>query len=384
MLDRARAIQDQLTAWRRDIHSHPELGFQEARTSALVAEQLSALGYRVRAAVGRTGVVGERGAGHPIVALRADMDALPIQEASDVAYASRTPGVMHACGHDCHTAILLGVARLLSEEDFPGTLRLLFQPAEETQDDEGKSGAQRMIEDGAIDGVDLALALHVDAQTPVGKITLAAGRINAGVDAFEATITGRGGHGAYPHLAVDPILIAGHVILALHGIVSRRIHPRDPAVISIGTIHGGKAGNVIPQHVRIKGTIRYTEVEVQEKLHAEIDRAFQIAQTLGGDYALTIDRGYPPMVNSQEAVDLVRQVAEDLLGAENIKPRRQEMGAEDFGYFSAISSGAMFNLGCRIEGDERFHHHPRFDVDERCLPIGAAILARAALHRLRG
>jgi len=384
MLDRARAIQDQLTAWRRVIHSHPELGFQETRTAALVAEQLSALGYRVRTAVGRTGVVGERGAGHPLVALRADMDALPIQEASDVAYASRTPGVMHACGHDCHTAILLGVAKLLSEEDFPGTLRLLFQPAEETQDDDGKSGAQRMIEDGVIEDVDLVLALHVDANTAVGKITLAAGPISAGVDAFQATITGQGGHGAYPHLAIDPIHIAGHVILALHAIVSRRIHPCDPAVISVGSIHGGEAGNVIPQQVQMRGTIRYTEVEVQEQLHAEIERALQVAQTLGGDCALNLERGYPPMANAPEAVDLIGQVAEEMLGATSIKLRRQEMGAEDFGYFSRLSTGAMFGLGCRIDGDERYHHHPRFDVDERCLPIGVAILAQAALRRLHG
>ncbi|MGD2148817.1 MAG: amidohydrolase [Anaerolineae bacterium] len=384
MLERARAIQDHLTAWRRDIHSHPELGFQETRTATLVAEQLSAMGYRVRTGVGRTGVVGEHGAGHPIVALRADMDALPIQETSDVPYVSRTPGVMHACGHDCHTAILLGVAKLLSKEDFPGTLRLLFQPAEEIQDDEGKSGAQRMIEDGAIEDVDLVLALHVDANTPVGTVTLGAGSVNAGVDAFQATIAGRGGHGAYPHLTVDPIHIAAHAILALHAIVSRRIHPRDPAVISVGSIHGGEAGNVIPQQVQMRGTIRYTEVEVRERLHAEIERALQITQTMGADYTLTIERGYPPMVNAPEAVDLVSQVAEAMLGADNVNLRQQEMGAEDFGYFSRLSSGAMFWLGCRIEGDERYHHHPRFDVDERCLPIGAAMLAQATLRRLRG
>jgi amidohydrolase len=384
MLERARAIEERLIAWRRDIHSHPELGFEEIRTAALVAERLQELGYDVRAGVGGTGVIGERGAGHPIVAIRADMDALPIQEANDVPYASQTPGVMHACGHDCHTAIVLGVATLLSKETFPGALRFLFQPAEEIEDQEGKSGAQRMIEQHAMEGVDMVLALHVDSSIPVGDIAIRAGSVSAGVDSFHVAIIGRGGHGAYPHRVVDPIHIGGHVILALHGIVSRRIHPGDKAVISIGAIHGGEADNVIPQQVKMSGTIRYTEGEVQEQIHAEMEQALQIAQAMGGDYTLEIDVGPPPMVNAPQAVELLSQVAADLLGAEHVRSGRQEMGAEDFGYFSSLAEGAMFRLGCRIEEDERNHHHPRFDVDERCLPIGTAVLAEAALRRLRG
>jgi amidohydrolase len=384
MLARARDIKGQLTAWRRDFHMHPELGFQEERTAASVAAALEDLGYRVRTGVGRTGVVAERGQGLPIVAIRADMDALPIQEANDVPYASRTPGVMHACGHDCHTAIALGVAMLLSQEPFPGTVRFLFQPSEEMEDHEGKSGAQRMVEDHALENVHTVLALHVDGSLPVGEITAGAGSVTAGVDTFHATIIGEGGHGAYPHRVIDPIHIAGHVILALHGIVSRRIHPHDPAVISIGSIHGGEADNVIPQRVRMSGTIRYTQAEVQDKIHAEIDQALQIAQAMGGDYTLEIDLGCPPMFNAPEAVELISQVASDILGPEHVKIRRQEMGAEDFGFFTALTSGAMFGLGCRIEGDERALHNPRFDVDEDCLPVGAAILAEAALRRLRG
>jgi amidohydrolase len=384
MLDRARAIEEQLTSWRRDIHSHPELGFQETRTAALVAEWLQRLGYDVSTGIGRTGVIGEQGTGHPIVAIRADMDALPIQEANDVPYASQTPGVMHACGHDCHTAIVLGVAMLLSRKTFPGTVRFLFQPAEEIEDQEGKSGAQRMIEDHAMKGTDMVLALHVDSSTPVGEIAIGTGLVNGGADTFHATIIGTGGHGAYPHLVVDPIHIAGHVILALHSIVSRRIHPGDPAVVSIGTIHGGKADNVIPQQVQISGTIRYTEAEVQEKIHAEIERALRITQAMGGDYTLEIDIGYPPMFNAPETVELISQVAADLLGAERVRSARREMGAEDFGYLSSLTCGAMFKLGCKIEGDERNLHHPRFDVDERCLPIGTAILAETVLRRLRG
>jgi amidohydrolase len=383
MLEKARVIERQLIAWRRVIHSHPELGFQERRTGSLVAERLQELGYEVRTGIGRTGVIGELGSGHPIVAIRADMDALPIQEANDAPYASQTPGVMHACGHDCHTAIALGVATLLHEEAFPGTLRLLFQPSEEMQDEEGKSGARRMIEDGAAADVDTILALHVDSSKPVGEIVVGAGPVSAGVDSFHATIIGHGGHGAYPHRVVDPIHIAGHVILGLHGIVSRRLHPCDPAVISIGSIHGGEASNVIPQRVEMSGTIRYQETKVQEELHAEIERALQIAQAMGGDYTLEIKIGYSPMVNAPEAVELIRQVALDLLGTAPEAPPRGEMGAEDFGTFTSLASGAMFELGCQIEGDERTAHHPRFDVDERCLPIGAAVLAEAALRRLR-
>lgn len=383
MLERARDIEEQLVTWRRDIHKHPELGFQEVRTAASVAEELDTLDYRVQTGVGRTGVVAERGEGQPIVAVRADMDALPIQETNDVPYASEVPGMMHACGHDCHVAIALGVATLLSSEPFPGTVRLIFQPAEEIEDEEGLSGAPRMIEDGAMDGVDRILALHVDSSRPVGDIGLADGIVSAGVDTFYAGLKGDGGHGAYPHKVVDPIHIAGHVILALHGIVSRKIHPSDPAVISIGSIHGGEASNVIPQQVTMSGTIRYMEKEVQEQLHSEIEHALRISQTMRGDYTLEITTGYPPMINDPAVVDLLEEVVKDLLGAEHVQSGRQEMGAEDFGFFSSLAQGAMFRLGCKIEGDERKHHNPSFDVDEACLPIGAAILAEATLRLLR-
>lgn len=383
MLRKAHEIEEQLIAWRRDIHRHPELGFQEVRTAARVAEELEALTYRVSTGVGRTGVVAEKGGGKPIVAVRADMDALPIQEATDVPYASQNPGLMHACGHDCHVAIALGVATLLSSEPFGGTIRFLFQPAEEIGDKEGKSGAPRMIEDGALEDVDAILALHVDSSRPVGDIEVTDGTVAAGVDTFHASVIGEGGHGAYPHLVVDPIHIAGHVVLALHSIVSRRIHPRDAAVVSIGSIHAGEASNVIPQRVTLSGTIRYMEDKVQQKTHSEIERALQIAQTMGGDYALEITRGYPPMVNDSRIANLIKKTAIDILEAAHVQSGRQEMGAEDFGFFSALVPGAMFRLGCKIEEDERKHHSPTFDVDERCLPIGTAIIASTALQLLR-
>jgi amidohydrolase len=382
MLDRARELQEQLSHWRREIHMHPELAFREIRTAALVAEVLESLGYRVRTGVGRTGVVGERGQGHPVVAIRADMDALPLQEENDVPYASQVSGAMHACGHDAHTAIALGVAALLAQETFPGTLRFLFQPAEEASDEEGLSGASRMIEDGAMEGVDAVLALHVYGGAPTGSVMLASGPVGGGADSFYATIIGQGVHGAYPHKGVDPILIAAHAILALNSIVSRRLDPFDAAVISLGSVHGGQASNVIPERVELSGTIRYEQPEVQKQLHAEIERSLQVARTLGGDYQLEIEIGYPPMINDEGIVNLLLEVAADLLGAGNVQPREKGLGAEDFGYFSALAPGAMLRLGCQLGDEERKGHSPTFDIDERCLPVGAAVLAESAIRFL--
>lgn len=214
MLNKAKDIERTLIDWRRELHMHPEVGFKEIHTASRVAEILEAKGFQVRTGVGRTGVVVDIGKGHPLVAIRADMDALPIQEENDIPYASQVPGVMHACGHDAHTAIGLGVAYLLSEEKHPGIVRFIFQPAEEIDDEEGLSGAPRMIEDGVLEGVDTILALHVDAALTTGDISLEAGPSSAGVDTFYATIIGKGGHGSAPHEVVDPIYIAGHVILA--------------------------------------------------------------------------------------------------------------------------------------------------------------------------
>jgi len=383
MLDKATQISTQLTEWRRDIHMHPELGFQETRTAGRVAKELESMGWRVRTGVGRTGVVGELGQGKPMVAIRADMDALPILEANDTPYASQIPGVMHACGHDAHTAIALGVAKLLAYESFPGTVRLLFQPSEEIADDEGISGAPRMIQDGAMQDVDLVLALHVDAHTPAGDIRVSEGPASGGVDTFYATIFGKGGHGARPFETVDPLLIASQVLACLYAIPSRRLDPFDPAVVSLGSLHGGDAANVIPDQVKLSGTIRFMRPEVQKQIHAEIRQALELSRTMGGDYELEFEIGVPPMINAPEAAALIRQAGGALLGKEHVLPPLKGLGAEDFGCFSEIAPGAMFGLGCLVEGDPRYHHHPRFDVDERCLPIGAAVLAESALRFLR-
>jgi amidohydrolase len=381
MLNKTKEISSQMIAWRRDFHMHPELGFQEVRTATKVAKLLESWGYQVRTGVGKTGVVAELGKGKPIVAIRADMDALPIQEANEVPYKSKNEGVMHACGHDAHMAIALGVAKVLTQEEFSGTLRFLFQPAEEIEDEDGLSGAPRMIEDGAIDDVDYALALHVAASVKSGEIELDE-YAAAGVDTFYAKIIGKGGHGSTPHKVIDPIFISGHVILAIHNIISRRLQPFDPAVISIGSIHGGQVDNVIPEEVKLTGTIRFLNPKVQKQIHTEIQRAMEIAKTLGGDYELKIVEGYPPMNNHPDVIAQLKTVIGELIGMDKIVEPEPEMGAEDFGFFIRDIPGAMFFLGCRIEGDPRRHHDSKFNINENCMPIGAAILALAALKFL--
>jgi amidohydrolase len=384
MLQRASALGDQITAWRRDIHTHPELGFQEHRTAKLVADSLRSMGIRVETGVGKTGVVGHLGEGRPAVGIRADMDALPLQEANDVPYASQTPGVMHACGHDAHVAILLGVTRLLSEmEDRPpGEVRFLFQPSEEALDDEGKSGGMRMVEEGALAHLDAVIALHVDSETTAGQVRLADGLFSAAVDSFETTIVGSGCHGAYPHTGVDPIFILAQVINAIHGVRARRINPVRPAVISIGSVKGGEASNVIPGEIKMSGTIRSFDDETRRQIWEELERSLGVARALGGDYELQVQEGYPVMYNDPQVVGIIRQVAGELVGIENLYAAEPEMGAEDFGYMTRQAPGAMFYLGVQIGEEERPHHSPDFDVDESAFPIGAAILAETACRLL--
>ncbi len=383
MLEKAKVIHQEMITWRRDFHMHPELGFNEHRTASKVAEVLAELGWRVKTGVGKTGVIGEMGSGKPVIGIRADMDALPIQEANEVLYKSTVDGVMHACGHDAHTAMLLGTAKLLAQEEFPGTVRLFFQPSEEVEDDEGISGAPRMIEDGAMEGVDAVIALHVASDLEVGTIELSEGHAAAGVDTFYGTVIGQGGHGSTPHKVVDPIFLSGYVIMALNSIISRRLHPFDQAVISIGSIHGGTIDNVIPERVELSGTIRYMSKKVQKKLHDEIERAFAVAETMGGSYELRIVEGYPPMENESTVSHLLEGVAEEIVGRDKLCEIEPEMGAEDFGYFMQEAPGAMFMLGCRMDDYERRHHDPLFDVHEDCLPVGAAMFTASAIRYLK-
>jgi amidohydrolase len=382
---RAQALADQLVAWRRDIHMHPELSFQETRTARLVADTLTEMGMEALTGVGKTGVVGFLGEGGPVIGIRADMDALPIEEANDVPYRSQTPGVMHACGHDAHTAILLGVARLLSTmpDRPPGQVRFLFQPSEEAFDAENKSGATRMIEDGALEGVDHVIALHVASDQKAGTVAVERGFVSANEDSFTVTLTGTGGHGAMPHQTVDPTFILAQVINAIHGIRARRIDPTKAAAISIGIIRAGAASNVIPREVTISGTMRSFDDAIRQQLRDELARALEVARALGGDFTLSFRHGYPSMYNDPAVTELLGQTTIDLAGPEMLIRQEPMMGAEDFSYMSRLAPGAMFFLGARMGEDQRPHHTPVFNIDESVMPLGAAVLAEAACRLLR-
>lgn len=375
MLKQSHAISEELIEWRRDFHMHPEIGFDLHRTSKIVADELEKMGYRVKRGVGKTGVVAEIGEGGKVVAIRADMDALPILEQNEYEYVSQTPGAMHACGHDAHTAMALGAALLLSKEKLPGRVRFLFQPCEETSDEEGKSGAMRMAAEGAMDGVDYVIAQHVDPAQPVGTIGINAGPCSGGVDNWYGVITGKGGHGAHPDQTIDPFHLLALVILGLNGVVSRRINPFEPAVVSIGMIHGGFTENVIPDQVKLSGTLRFTNADIHEQIREEVKRAFEIAKTMGGDYELRFEYGGPPMVNDEMVSGVIEKAGREILGTTNVHAIGKTLGAEDFSEFLRLAPGAMFTLGTQKKGHEEYKlHHPKFDLDERALPIGTAML----------
>ena len=387
MLERAQELSAVLVETRRDIHRHPELSYQEHRTAQKAAERLAELDIDVRTGVGKTGVVGDLGPAGPRIALRADMDALPIQEANEVSYASQVPGVMHACGHDVHVACLLGAAQLLAEEAsagrLPGQVRFLFQPAEEGQDDEGLSGAMRMVDEGVMESVDAVVGLHVWADLPVGSISLREGPATAYPDKFRLVIKGREAHGAFPHEGFDAITLSAQVINALQTVVSRRLDPTRGKVLTVGTIQGGTKENVMAGQVTMTGTIRSFEPETRQALFAEMERACGVARALGGDFDLTIQPGYNPVVNDPEMTALVRETSVDLLGAEKVHEAPLEMGGEDFCYFAEKAPGCYFMIGGATPGAaRRRHHHPNFDVDERALPLGAALLAEVAVRFL--
>lgn len=385
MLEQATAFADELVALRRDLHRHPELSFCEHRTAATVAALLTELGWRVRTGIGKTGVIADLGEAGPRVALRADMDALPIQEASQVEYASTVPGVMHACGHDAHVAMLVGAARLLTHQarsgQLPGRVRLLFQPSEEAADAENKSGAIRMIEDGALQDVAAIFGLHIGAHLPAGRAYVRGGPYMAGSDTFIATVQGRSAHAARPHEGIDAVVLAAHVVLACQNGVARRLKPGHSGVLTIGKIEGGVAENVIADAVKLHGTIRYFEQPVRNTLRHALDDALNVAGALGGGALLEMNEGYPPVVNDVAMSELAAAAVEQVGGAEALAEYDPLMAAEDFAYYLEKVPGSFFWLGAALE-PAREHHHPNFDIDERVLPLGAAILANCALAAL--
>jgi len=391
LLSRAQELAPELTRIRREIHRNPEMGFQELQTAALVADTLNEIGQiEVRTGIGITGVIGDMGNNDgPTIAIRADMDALPVHEENDVPYRSQIDGIMHACGHDAHTAMLLGAAHLLRqdmmENKWQGNVRFLFQPSEEAFDEKGVSGATAMIGDGALEGVDAVIALHVWSESPSGEVYLHDGMSLASVDTFDAWIRGDGGHGAYPHTGSDPIAMLVPILGAIYAIPSRRINPLSPVVVSVGQVKGGNIHNVIPTEVMLKGTIRAFDDNLREKLWFEIERAFKLSEELGGSYELTITKGYPALQNDAQVNSWLQDVAVDLTAQSSVLDMPFGMGAEDFAYMAQQKKGAMFMLGAAIDdGIERNHHTPDFDIDESVLPLGAAILAETARRFVTG
>lgn len=389
MLSEAKSLFGYTRALRRDFHMHPELGFKEIRTSGIVARELTELGLEVTTGVGGTGVAAliEGGLPGPTVLLRADMDALPITEETNAEYSSQNPGVMHACGHDAHTAILLTVARLLHarRQQLAGTIKLAFQPAEE-----GLGGAEAMIKDGILEDpkVDLCLGLHVWNEKPLGWIGVPAGPAMAGGEIFTVLIRGKGGHGAVPHLAIDPILAAAQVVSALQGITARNVAPLEASVVSVCTIHGGETFNVIPPEVKLTGTIRTFELTVRERV---LDRFQEVvrgsARAMGCEAEIEIRRLTPATINQLETAARVEATARRLFPQADIETRPHlTMGSEDFAYFLEKVPGCFFFIGSANpeKGTDAAHHHPKFDIDENCMPDAAALMAAVLCDLLSG
>ncbi len=375
------AEQAELVATRRDIHQHPELRYEEARTAALVAERLRGQGYEPTTGVGQTGVVAllKGKAPGPCVLLRADMDALPLQEQNDVPYRSQHAGVMHACGHDGHTAIALTTARILKRLPPParGTIKLMFQPAEE-----GGNGAVAMIEDGVLESpkVDAAFGLHLWNHLEVGKVAVTDGPFMAAVDEFTVEVRGRGGHGAIPDEARDPVLAAAQIVTALQQIASRNVSPLQAVVVTVGRIHGGDAFNIIPDTVELAGTLRSFDEDIWASLPAHFKRVVRgTAAAHDCTVEIKLERLMRPTVNDPEMAAIVREVACEVVGPENVVSL-QTMGGEDFAEVLAKVPGCYFFVGSRNEerGLVHSHHSPHFDIDEGALPIGARLLTGVA------
>jgi amidohydrolase len=376
---------EELIATRRRLHQYPELKFEEVESAKLAAERLRAIGYNVSDQIAGTGVMGllETGREGPTILLRADMDALPIVEENSVEYASRNHGIMHACGHDGHTAALLTAAKQIMRvrDQLQGTLKIVFQPGEE-----GGNGALKMINAGVLESpkVDAAFGLHLWNNLPVGKVGVVAGPIMAAVDEFHFTVKGRGGHGAMPHQTVDAILAASQIVCALQTIVARNVNPLDSAVITVGSFHAGKAFNIIAETAELRGTVRTFSRELYDQIPSLFERVVKgTAAALGADVELKYERQCLPTINDPIMTEFVRSIAAEVVGPENIitNDSARTMGGEDFSFFLERVPGCFFFIGS--QNSERGliypHHSPKFDFDEAALPIGVEILKRIAL-----
>lgn len=366
---------------RHDFHAHPELGFEEVRTSAIVARRLEALGYATRTGVGKTGVLGVMEGAKPgkTVLLRADMDGLPLQEETGLPFASSIPGKMHACGHDAHTAILLGAAQLIAQRkrELAGTIVLCFQPAEE-----GKGGAKAMIEDGALEHphVDRVFGLHLSSLHRCGTISVRAGPVMASSDSIEIAIHGRGGHGASPHQTIDPVLTAAHFVTSLQSVVSRKVHPIEPAVVTIGAIHGGTAPNIIPDSVKLSGTVRAFSASEREQMAPRIEAVLRgCCEAAGATYDFDYVWRYPVTVNDAREAAYVRQLAARVLGPDRSLEFEPTMGAEDFSFMLQQRPGCFFFLGSQSDARTAVpHHNARFAIDDACLSVGVQMMTALA------
>ncbi len=395
----AEAKELDLVTWRRDFHRHPELGFQQVRTAGIVAQRLGELGMEVQTGVGRTGVVGllegtsplsPKGTGGtgggPVILLRFDMDALPITEENTTDYVSQTPGVMHACGHDGHVAIGLGVATLLTRHlnELSGSVKFVFQPAEE-----GDGGAMEMIKDGVLHALaprpDVALGLHIVNQLPSGLVTAGEGPVMAAAEFFRCTITGRGGHGATPHQTVDAIVVASHIVTALQTVVSRNVDPAEPVIVSVCSLHAGTASNVIAEQAELRGTIRTFDEATRQTVLRRVREIIEgTARVMGASAQLEIEPVTIALVNDAATAARVRGAAARVVGAEHVSAQQRWMASEDMSYFLREIGGCFFFIGAARNTSELPHHNPRFDFDEAVLPQGVAILCETVASYSRG
>ena len=371
--------------FRRHLHANPELSYQEVNTAAFVKAQLTQFGipFETLATTGVVGIICGKNPDSRVIALRADMDALPIVEENDVPYKSNNTGVMHACGHDVHTSILLGAAKILNElkDEWEGTVKLIFQPGEERN----PGGASYMIKDGALDnprpkGI---IGLHVHPGLDVGKLSFRKGRVMASADEIYITIRGKGGHAAAPHLTADTVLIASHLIIGLQQIISRNKNPLSPSVLSICSIQGGNTTNVIPSAVKLMGTFRAMDETWRYKAHELIrHQAKSIVEGMGAELDLHIDIGYPTVDNDPVFTEAAWKLADEFMGKEQVEETEMRMGAEDFGYYTQVIPGCFYRLGVRNEAKGIVHqvHTPKFDIDENAIEIGMGMMAYLGAH----